>query len=173
MDTFVSSDRTGCSHLCFGRYGQNSISRSTCKEILPERSTGTDSRSIAKKNYRIENNLQLNVSIGIGENGPAHFDGGANLMKTIWARIKKNIFSVKKMATVTTEFAMGAILVGIIALLLISYVLKISYNYAIVDGMSVDPETGQPRLLPINFFHSMVLYVLLALFIAPTVIVSK
>ena len=30
MDTFVSSDRTGCSHLCFGRDGRNSISQSTC-----------------------------------------------------------------------------------------------------------------------------------------------
>ena len=30
MDTFVSSDRTGCPHLCFGRDGRNSISRSTC-----------------------------------------------------------------------------------------------------------------------------------------------
>ena len=28
----------------------------------------------SKKNYRIENNLQLDVSIGIGENGPVHFD---------------------------------------------------------------------------------------------------
>jgi hypothetical protein len=77
------------------------------------------------------------------------------------------------MATVTTESAMSTILVGVIALMLISYVLKICYNYAIVDGMSVDPETGQARLLPINFFHAMVLYVLLALFIAPTVIVSR
>ena len=30
VDTFVSSDRTGCSHLCFGRDGRNSNSRSTC-----------------------------------------------------------------------------------------------------------------------------------------------
>ena len=77
------------------------------------------------------------------------------------------------MGTVTTESAISAILAGIVALMLVSYVLKISYNYAIVDGMSIDPETGKPRLLPITFLHAMVLYVLLAMFIAPIVIVPK
>ena len=77
------------------------------------------------------------------------------------------------MAAITTESAVSAVVAGIVALMLISYILKISYNYAIVDGVSIDPETGKPRLLPINFLHAMVLYVLLALFIAPTVVVPK
>lgn len=78
------------------------------------------------------------------------------------------------MATLaTTESAIASIVAGILALMLVSYILKISYNYAVVDGISTDPATGKPRLLPITFFHAMVLYVLLALFIAPTVIVPR
>ena len=40
VDTFVSSDRTECSHLCFGRDGRNSISRSTCKQNTYEFTCG-------------------------------------------------------------------------------------------------------------------------------------
>ena len=68
---------------------------------------------------------------------------------------------------------LAAIVMAILGFLLVAYVLKICYNFAVVDGLSVDPVTGEARLMPINFAHACVLYILLALFIAPTVIAPK
>ena len=60
---------------------------------------------------------------------------------------------------------------AIVGLAVVAFVLMLCYNYAVVDGLSKDPETGDARMAKINFVHAIVLYLLLALFIAPTIVV--
>ena len=66
----------------------------------------------------------------------------------------------------------AGIIVGIVVLVVLSFVLKVCYNHAVVDGLSKDPHSGKSRLAPIDFEHAFFLYLLLTLFIAPCAVVT-
>ena len=66
----------------------------------------------------------------------------------------------------------AGILVGVIVLVALSYILKVCYNHAVVDGLSKDSVSGKPRLAYIDFEHAFFLYLLLTIFIAPCAVVT-
>ena len=70
------------------------------------------------------------------------------------------------------EKVCAGVIIGIIVLVVLSFILKVCYNHAVVDGLSKDPDSGKSRLAPIDFEHAFFLYLLLTLFIAPCAVVT-
>ena len=61
-----------------------------------------------------------------------------------------------------------ALMIALISLFLTVWIFKTSYNFAVVDGISIDPKTGAPRLNKINMQHSFVLVVFISMFFVPS-----
>ena len=66
-----------------------------------------------------------------------------------------------------------AMMITVISLFLAVWLFKTSYNFAVVNGISIDPMTGEPRLNKINMQHSFVLVVFISTFFIPSCYQNK
>lgn len=57
--------------------------------------------------------------------------------------------------------ALSAVALVVTLFFLMCYFLQLTYNYAIVDGLSRHPKTGEARLAHIDYVQAVLLYVLL------------
>jgi len=78
------------------------------------------------------------------------------------------MMSTESPSSTKVLYAVVGATVAVLLFVLLSYILMLCYNFAVVKGMSKDPsDSGKPRLSKIKIEHALVLNILIALFLSP------
>ncbi len=73
----------------------------------------------------------------------------------------------------TDDYILMYFVYGIIMVLISTLLMKVGYNYVVVNGISIDPASGAPRLASISLTQAFVLNIMLGIFIVPPIIMPS